>query len=280
MSQEMITFITNVRYAKDMVNALNRMTFIFDTNWNINNSDVATLPISFFGVKSMQEIMSSEVSTKQMLFFNDKAMQEGNQSQSSGLLNVVADNIVLKPKQYQLEIIVPSDNFYMPIGNPLFNVVQNNYMLTMMTKGDVASNSLMHLAGQSPVINIIKSIVKDLVLETNYDTKIDTWVSNITETPMFNKNSLIAMRDNRSILKMKTWEGWRYKYVVITDLKLSKEPTEDGVYQGSMTVQEIPIMNVASYASGSNSAKGYNNKFLEATGKLIKGVIDKQEEKR
>ena len=279
MSQEMVTFITNVRYAKDMVNALNRMTFMFDTNWNMNNSDIATLPISFFGVKSMQEIMSSEVSTKQMLFFNDKAVQEGAQSQSSGLLNVVADNIVLKPKQYQLEIIVPYDNFYMPIGNPLFNTVQSSDVISMMAKGEMASNSFMHIAGQSIVTNLIKSIIKDLAFNTNFNTKLDTWVTNITETPMFNKHSLIAMRDNRSILKMKTWEGWRYKYVVITDLKLSKEPTEDGVFEGSMTVQEVPIMNVANY-SGAGITSSFNNKFLETTGKLIKEVIDKQEERR
>ena len=67
-----LRFITGIRYHKDMLERLNNMTFIYDPNWNPNNSDKATFPVAFFHVKGCHEAMSSEVSQKQMLFYNQR----------------------------------------------------------------------------------------------------------------------------------------------------------------------------------------------------------------
>ena len=118
-----LRFITGVRYYKGMLEKLNNMTYIFDPNWNINNSNKASFPVAFFHVKSYHEAMSSEVSQKQMLFYNsDEASNKADPSVDSGLLNIVADNIVIKPKVYKLDVIV------IPTNKPIARQDKSDYV--------------------------------------------------------------------------------------------------------------------------------------------------------
>jgi hypothetical protein len=52
------------------------------------------------------------------------------------------------------------------------------------------------------------------------------------------------MREGRGILKMKMWNGWKFKYVMLKNVDLTKSGEYDGFYEGSITVQETPIINV------------------------------------
>lgn len=277
--ENLLTFITGIRYSKDMLKEINGMTFLFNPNWQIGDSDVSTLPIGFFGVVSCDEVMSTEVSQKQMLFYNTSS-DASNINVSSGLLNVVADNIVIKPKQYRMKIIVPANNVYFPIGSVLINGDQSLSIAKVMARqenniSDTAGLSVVQM--QTPVLEIIKSLIKDLLL--NYDfsnNSIEGYFNNTIETPMFNKNSLEAMWRSRCVLKMKTWDSWKYKYVVITDLTLSKEPTEDGTFEGSLTVQEMPIMTVSKKHDWTRKEL-FSNKRLEIVGNTIKSIFNSQE---
>lgn len=270
-----ISFITGIKYSKDLLKQVNGMTFLFNRNWSSSDYSKATLPICCFGVTKMEEVSVNDVSTKQMLFFNTSGTTN-KEKQSSGLLNVVADNIVLKPRQYKLSVVLPSDNLFMPIGNGMYSDIQNLEILRLAGTGQGTAEgdywlSLVNL--DSPALQVIKSLIKDLTINFNYN---DNWFRNVTETPMFNKNSLDAMRDSRSILKFKSWEGWGYKYVVLTDVNLSKEPLDDGCFIGNITIQEMPIMSVAKENMGVKSPPFYNP-VNEGVGNVIKAFVESSE---
>ena len=137
-----LRFITGIRYHKDMLQRLNNITYIYDNNWNPNNTSKATFPVCFFHVKSCHEAMTSEVSQKQMLFYNSAT--ENNDSDpalNSGLLNVVADNIVIKPKVYKLDVIIPYSNLTLLDQSFVFNTHTNQVITETLIDSMKQSNN-------------------------------------------------------------------------------------------------------------------------------------------
>ena len=278
-----LRFITGVRYYKGMLEKLNNMTYIFDPNWNINNSNKASFPVAFFHVKSYHEAMSSEVSQKQMLFYNsDEASNKADPSVDSGLLNIVADNIVIKPKVYKLDVIVPFRNLSLLNQSFVFNVhtasVINSVMIGKESKaGDVM---LQAYAGLSqPYVSLLRDLLKSTIGRT-YTTNIgqenlSDWIKDTVQQPDFNKQSLELMWKLRHIVKMKMWNSWEYKYVAIVDMDISKEGTEDGVYEATLTVQEMPIVTMYNQASTSGNKFVYKNPLLEKNGEKTKALLEK-----
>lgn len=278
-----LRFITGVRYYKGMLEKLNNMTYIFDPNWNINNSNKASFPVAFFHVKSYHEAMSSEVSQKQMLFYNsDEASNNADPSVDSGLLNVVADNIVIKPKVYKLDVVVPFRNLSLLNQSFVFNVhtasVINSIMIGKESKaGDVM---LQAYAGLSqPYVSLLRDLLKSTVGRTYTinigQENLSDWIKDTVQQPDFNKQSLELMWKLRHIVKMKMWNSWEYKYVAIVDMDISKEGTEDGVYEATLTVQEMPIVTMYNQASTSGNKFVYKNPLLEKNGEIVKGLLNK-----
>lgn len=276
-----LRFITGIRYHKDMLERLNNMTFIYDPNWNPNNSDKATFPVAFFHVKSCHEAMTSEVSQKQMLFYNsDIDKNEADPSANTGLLNVVADNIVIKPKVYKLDVVLPYKNLTLLDESFVYNKYTSQAIAETLIglKSGTASRLLSSWSTLStPYLSFLKSILRQLALE-NYTDDFDyqNWVTNTVQQPDFNKQSLELMWKLRRILKMKMWNSWDYKYVSIIDIDVSKEGTEDGVYEATLTLQEMPI--VAMY--NENISRQQKNQFvrknplLEKSGKTVIDILD------
>ena len=278
-----LRFITGVRYYKGMLEKLNNMTYIFDPNLKINNSNKASFPVAFYHVKSYHEAMSSEVSQKQMLFYNsDEASNNADPSVDSGLLNVVADNIVIKPKVYKLDVVVPFRNLSLLNQSFVFNVhtasVINSIMIGKESKaGDVM---LQAYAGLSqPYVSLLRDLLKSTVGRT-YTTNIgqenlSDWIKDTVQQPDFNKQSLELMWKLRHIVKMKMWNSWEYKYVAIVDMDISKEGTEDGVYEATLTVQEMPIVTMFNQASTRGNKFVYKNPLLEKNGEKTKALLEK-----
>ena len=102
-----LTVITGIKYEASLIKAFNNVTFAYDPNWEYEQGN-PTYPISFFYVKSMTEQMSSDVSQKPMLFYDTVA--DGKDATKGGLMNIVADNIINKPKEYKLDIIIPAND--------------------------------------------------------------------------------------------------------------------------------------------------------------------------
>lgn len=273
-----LRFITGIRYHKDMLERLNNMTYLFDPNWNINNSNKASFPVAFFHVKSYHEAMSSEVSQKQMLFYNsDEASNNADPSVDSGLLNVVADNIVIKPKVYKLDVIIPYHNLSLLDQSFVFNVhTASAINAIMIGKEPKAGERMLQTYGTllSPYTNFIKTLLRQMV-HINFHASFEDWVRDTVQQPDFNKQSLELMWKLRHIVKMKMWNSWEYKYVALVDIDISKEGTEDGVYEATLTVQEMPIITMFNQASTRGNKFVYKNPFLEKNGEKVKALLEK-----
>lgn len=273
-----LRFITGIRYYKDLLERLNNMTYLFDPNWNINNSNKASFPVAFFHVKSYHEAMSSEVSQKQMLFYNsDEASNNADPSVDSGLLNVVADNIVIKPKVYKLDVIIPYHNLSLLDQSFVFNMhTASAINAVMIGKKPKAGEVMLQTYGNllSPYVSFIKTLLRQMV-HINTSSSFEDWVRDTVQQPDFNKQSLELMWKLRHIVKMKMWNSWEYKYVAIVDVDISKEGTEDGVYEATLTVQEMPIITMYNQVSTTGSKFVYKNPLLEKNGEKVKALLEK-----
>lgn len=246
LSTGALNIITAVRYDIDLINAINRMTFIFDPNWQgIDN----TLPISFFFVKDFKEVMESEVSQKPLLFYNSQT-ETNKDMVSGGLLGIVSDNIVAKPKKYQMSIIIPrSIDIYMK--QMMFNKrvsfadLYNNQALSGLDATVALSFDML--------TNIIKAL-NSAPLTTWLDTHdlrqfiSDSLTSGIDDS---NKTSLDAMWSNRTLLRMKYWNGWKFKYVAIENYIPSKVGEEDNFFEATLNLTEVPILTTRKSGGGS-----------------------------
>lgn len=292
LKKNSLRFITGIRYHKDMLQRLNNMTYIYDVNWNPNNTPKATFPVAFFHVKSYHEVMSSEVSQKQMLFYNShqtintgalfkNLYNDSDPALNSGLLNVVADNIVIKPKVYKLDVIIPYSNLSLLDQSFLFNTHTNQIMTEEILKN--ASSDKKNVAFQylsaygtlnDPCYKFVKDLLKLLINQNYSEFDLNSWVTDTIQQPDYNKQSLEIMWQMRHIVKMKVWNSWEYKYVAIMDIDISKEGTEDGVYEASLTVQEMPIVTM--YPQGFVAGKQFvrKNPILEANGELAIKALD------
>ena len=284
-----LRFITGIRYHKGMIESLNNMTFIYDTNWNANNNPKPTLPVCFFHVKSngQHEAMSSEISQKQMLFYNSSADTNASDASAgvekdSGLLNVVADNIVIKPKVFKLDVIIPYHNLTLLDQSFGFNTFTmqavTSALIGKKTKADRADRAISSMMSLSqPYFTLVRDLLRTL-LGTDYSagrqSNVDDFITNVSGHSDYNKESLETMWRMRHILKMKMWNSWQYKYVAIVDMDITKEGTEDGVYEATLTLQEMPIVTM--YAKDNRGIPSYTKKnpLLEKRGEIAIRTLD------
>lgn len=281
-----LRFITGIRWYKGLLETLNNMTFVYDTNWNPNNSVKATFPVCFFHVKSMHEVMTSEVSQKQMLFYNSSQeatsadAKAGDPKLSSGLLNVVADNIVIKPKLYKLDVVIPYKNLTLLDQSFVYNTHTAQAIASaFIGEGDGITKNANKAMGavstlSQPYLQLIKTIIRTLLVR-NYDFSVDTWISNVVQQPDYNKESLETMWRMRHILKMKVWNSWRYKYVSLVDIDITKEGTEDGVYEATLTLQEMPIVSMYAEEQQNRDVFTFKNPLIKRSGELVIKTLDK-----
>ena len=59
-----------------------------------------------------------------------------------------------------------------------------------------------------------------------------------------NKASIDAMWENRTILRMKYWNGWQFKYVAIESYVPSKQGEVTDFYEATLNLTEVPIMTM------------------------------------
>lgn len=269
-----LTFITGVKFYKGILEQLNHVTYIYDPEWNPNNSTKATFPVCFFHVKNMHEVMTAEVSQKTMLFYNSNS-SPSNATSDVGILNVVADNVVTKPKSYKLDIVVPYQDLSLLNQSFIYNTQTMQAITTALLKTSGKTSAVASWSTLSqPMVKFYKDFLKTLLTQRK-DGSADDFINNVMNQPDYNKNSLECMWQLRRVLKMKVWNSWEYKYVTITDLDITKEGTEDGVYEATLTVQEMPVI----YALRKKDISGfkYKNNALYAKGKAEIALLDSAE---
>lgn len=273
-----IQLITGLHFTKGLLKSFFGMTFFINPFWKPEVAEYTTFPVSFFSVKSMTEIMESNVSTKQMLFYD--STQEGNNNTgnvTTSVNNVISDNIVIQPKQYKMEIIVPYSNLSMLENSYVMHPeILNGVYSTLYheAKNDSLAQISSFASLSNPFFSTLMTILKVLV-QADFSS-VSNFVYSLVSTPDFNKRSLEAMWRSRSIIKMKTWNNWRYKYVAIKNMEITKEGTSDGVYEATLILQEVPMLSVKRVG---NQSLGFKNPVLKVAGEIATEALNALEQR-
>ena len=262
-----VTVITGLKYNTSLVKVFNNLTFLYDPNWEYQQGE-PTYPIAFFYVKSMTEQMSSDVSQKPMLFYN--AAGDSNDSTKGGLMNIVADNVVLKPKVYKLDIIIPANGSTLKNSSFSFDAITNvNGFL--FSNGEFKGSTGLDIA--SRIVNISLGILETL-FKGLYGTSVSasSICNMLLQQQDYNKASIEYMWSNRRILKLKLWNGWKFKYLIIKDFDVTKTGENGDFYEGTLTCQEVPILTFRSQAESASLTA--LSKLSKALGKFQKTATD------
>lgn len=262
-----ITVVTGLRYNTSLVKIFNNLTFLYDPNWEYQQGE-PTYPIAFFYVKSMTEQMSSDVSQKPMLFYNTAG--DSNDSTKGGLMNIVADNVVLKPKVYKLDIIIPANGSTLKNSSFSFDAITNvNGFL--FSNGEFMGGAGLNLA--SRIVNISLGVLETL-FKGLYGTSVSasSICNMLLQQQDYNKASIEYMWSNRRILKLKLWNGWKFKYLIIKDFDVTKTGENGDFYEGSLTCQEVPILTFRRQAESASLTA--LSKLSKALGKFQKTATD------
>lgn len=263
--QNPITVITGIKYNANLVKTFNNITFIYDPNWEYEAGN-PTYPIAFFYVKSMTEGMTSDISSKPMLFYNSES--SATDGTKAGLLNIISDNLVIKPKVYKLEVLIPANSS--TFKNSSLNVADVANVWNFLSSHD--SETSKTLSQVTQVVNVSFGIIESL-LKGLYGTAVS--VSSICNMLLqqqdYNKNSIEYMWRNRRILKLKMWNGWKFKYLVIQDFECNKTGEDGDFYVGTITCQEVPILT---FRKQTQTVLGVLSKISSALGKKQKVVAD------
>lgn len=269
-----VTVITGVRYGADVVQTFNNMTFMYDPNWEYEAGN-PTYPISFFFVKSMTESMTSDISAKPLLFYNSAS--ENNDGTKSGLLNIISDNIVTKPKIYKLDVIIPAnENLFQ---NARLNSQGNNVMsmigasFSSGREGSQVMNVASTIMSYVTMLTSQTQNILDALLTGLYGSAISvTSILNaLLSQQDYNKASLEYMWRNRRILKLKMWNGWKFKYLVIQNLEVTKTGELGDYYEATLICQEVPILT---FREQKKTSLGFLSQFSSFIGKAQKTVAD------
>ena len=262
-----ITVVTGLRYNTSLVKVFNNLTFLYDPNWEYQQGE-PTYPIAFFYVKSMTEQMSSDVSQKPMLFYNTAG--DSNDSTKGGLMNIVADNVVLKPKVYKLDIIIPANGSTLKNSSFSFDAITNvNGFL--FSNGEFKGGTGLDIA--SRIVNISLGVLETL-FKGLYGTSVSasSICNMLLQQQDYNKASIEYMWSNRRILKLKLWNGWKFKYLIIKDFDVTKVGENGDFYEGTLTCQEVPILTFRKQSESASLTA--LSKFSKALGKFQKKVTD------
>lgn len=260
-----VTLVTGVKYTASLVKTFNNMTFLYDPNWEYVQGE-PSYPIAFFFVKSMTEQMSSDISQKPMLFYNTAS--DGTDATQGGLLNIIADNIIIKPKTYRLEVIIPANGT--ALSNTFFNFENMSAVNEFLfNKGSTGVGSFSGISiGVDNIINLYSMLFKSLY---GGEMNVSSLCNALLQQQDYNKASIESMWRSRRILKMKLWNGWKFKYLAIKDCDISKVGEDGDFYTGTITCQEMPVLT---FRNQKKSALSALSSISSALGQLQKKAVD------
>jgi hypothetical protein len=251
-----VTVMTGIRFTSQMFNAMNNCTFIFDPDWK--NALQGTLPICFFFVKSMNEVMTAKTATKPLIFYHEDNGK--TDASKKAVTQVITDNTVIEPKTYQLEVLVPYDMTQIMTMQPVMNFTTMHSALNLKETAPLEKASSVAVACVKAIFDMFGA-----TYSINMSNLRTATIDSVSEKD-YNKKSLEAMWKNRSLCIMKLWSGWDFKDVVITNMSINKQPTEDNIYRGSITVQEVPVLTML--ASNTLLGKDYLESIKQQKAKL------------
>jgi hypothetical protein len=228
------------------------MSCLFN-KWWYAEKDRVTLPFCFFHIAQYSEIAQAETSNQRVILYEppgeEERAEKNNDPLRRGLMQVITDNIVLQPQEYKMNIIVP----YLPFGNYIRHGIHIIDALNKTLDAFADPNE----QGGGATVGYIREQLDSLLGASGYFGKatkaynslngfIEQEISNVLNSDaMVNKASLDAMFRSGAILKLKTWMGFDYKYVVITNKTAEKRAGEDDVWRVELTVKEMPVLSLS-----------------------------------
>jgi hypothetical protein len=252
---------TVLNISRDELAYWQNITCLYNKDWYIEQ-DRVTLPFCFFHITKMTENWQNDTSKKRVILYEPPAETDSKEDMSSpvreGAMQTITDNIVLQPKTYQVEAIVP----FQPVGRYIMERAGFKRPDGSEYGGSWGRvvNSLPALVGQMTReendyldaqfetvrkkldlgVKAQAAVVKHMTGERYEESTIDS-----SGAGMVNKMSLEAMADSGKILIFKSWDGYDYRYVVMTELAVEKVPLEDDVFRATFRLQEMPVLSVA-----------------------------------
>lgn len=233
--------ITALKFATSPLQILKGITFMYNSNWAPDGT--ASLPFAFFHTVKQEEIIRNEVSQKRIIL--NKITTAGYDTKNpTGVMSVVSDNIVPQPKTWRLSVLVPMKAFL-----PFLDE-----MLGRTEAGLAFASTYLRGKGQGSVATVTDiaasgtAVIRLLTKLFDFGQSVALWSTSsidMANVADYNKVSLEKMCHDRSIICMKDWSGWTYKYGVITNCSLSKEPLDEDYYKGTIEFQEMPVLLTA-----------------------------------
>lgn len=226
--------ITALKFASSPMQIMKGLTFMYNANWAPDGSNA--LPFAFFHVTKQEEVKRAEVTQKRVILH-----RFGVDLSPKGALQVVSDNVVPQPKIWRLSVLVPIKAL-LPFLDEMLGRTEAGLAFTSTYLKGAGESSIATAAGiAASGVAIIRLLTKlfDFGQSLALWAVSDFGVENVAD---YNKYSLEKMCDDRSIICMKEWSGWTYKYGVITNCTLSKEPLDEDYYKGTIDFQEMPVM--------------------------------------
>jgi len=220
------------------------MTCLYDKQWNFNPK-LSTVPLCFFHITSVREITTARTAEKRVVVYQapkgSGGIPEILQSEAyRANAEVIMDNIVVQPKMYQMEVIIP-DSLIGPFHKQGLNRLEalTQYMSLTETGPSFVDTIGNALRGAQIFLDSVEKVMSlaDLILGAAQ--------TGSTQMATLNKNSINAMVGSGHVLCFKKWTGYNYSYGVLTNVDISKKPNEEGVHRGTLTFQETPILNIS-----------------------------------
>jgi len=238
---------TVLRVGKEELDYWTNMTCFYDKQWEFNPR-LSTVPICFFHITSVAEVTVAQGAEKRVIVYEAPPSSSAQgfdprihaHPAYKNNLEVIMDNVVVQPKQYQMEIIIPDS---------LIGPYQQQGLSRLTALLDYVN---MSYGGGTDFLNSISSGIRtaQTFLETVQtatdlmDTLLGATLGS-SQMATINKNSLDSMVSSGHVVLFKRWTGYDYSYGLLTKVDVSKKPTENGVFRGSITFQEAPILNIS-----------------------------------
>jgi hypothetical protein len=226
--------ITALKFAESPMRILKGLTFMYNANWSADGSN--SLPFAFYHVTKQEEVVRNEVSQKRVILH-----KFGFDASPTGVMSVISDNIVPQPKVWRLSVLVPMKALLPFVDEMLSRAEAGLAFTSTYLKGKGFSN----ISTATDIAASGVAVIRLLTKLFDFGQAAATWATSafgMENIADYNKISLEKMAHDRSIICMKDWSGWTYKYGVITNVSLSKEPLDEDYYKGTIEFQEMPVL--------------------------------------
>lgn len=247
-SNKSIILPTVLKVTSEEIDYWTNMTCFYDKYWEFE-PNFATVPISFMHITSVTEMITAQGAEKRVIVYEAPDTLQGKAGfVDAGIsshpayknnLEVIMDNVVVQPKQYQMEVIIPESLIgpFHKQGLARLEALLYHMEQTNVDSGVVSSIANI-LRGVQVVVGAVEKTASlaDLILGV---------AGGSSQMSTINKNSIEAMVKKGRVVLFKKWTGYDYSYGIITKMDVADKPTEDGVFRGSITFQETPILNIS-----------------------------------